>query len=344
MNLREFSSLLGLSQTTVSRALNGFPEVAQETRARVEAAASLHGYRPSAAARRLATGKTGTLGVVFPQERNMLTDLLFTEFLAGCVECAAGHDYDITLSMASGASSEEAVYRRAVRNARVDGMIISSPLLEDPRPGLLQALKMPFVLHGRTLSPASFACLDIDNEGAFAQATRYLCDLGHRHIALLNGEARFNYSVDRARGYVSTLMKAGVPVIPALLSHGPMLEAVGHEAAIRLLNLPDDVRPTAFLCSSVLQARGVTRAVRAAGLVIGRDISVVCHDDRLKELRTEDFDPPLTATQSSIHAAGVRVVDLLVERLNDGNQQAVSEIWPVDLVVRGSTGPCLARR
>ena len=71
MNLRELSLELGLSQTTVSRALNGFPEVSEETRARVKAAADLHGYRPSAAARRLATGQSGTLGLVFPAERKI---------------------------------------------------------------------------------------------------------------------------------------------------------------------------------------------------------------------------------------------------------------------------------
>ena len=148
MNLRELSSLLGLSQTTVSRALNGFPEVSEETRLRVKAAADLHGYRPSAAARRLATGQSGTLGMIFPAERNMLGDLLFTEFLGGCVERAADLGYDVTLAMARGQQSEEAIYRRTVRSARVDAMILSSPLIEDPRPKLLAGLNMPFIAHG----------------------------------------------------------------------------------------------------------------------------------------------------------------------------------------------------
>ena len=150
MNLRELSSKLGLSQTTVSRALNGFPEVSEETRARVREAAEKYGYRPSAAARRLATGQSGTLGLIFPAERNMLGDLLFTEFLGGCVERASLLSYDITLGMAHGSQSEEAVYRRAVRNARVDAMILSSPVIADPRPHLLRQLGMPFIVHGRT--------------------------------------------------------------------------------------------------------------------------------------------------------------------------------------------------
>jgi LacI family transcriptional regulator len=108
MNVRELSQRLGLSQTTVSRALNGFPEVSEDTRARVLAAAKLRGYRPSAAARRLATGNSTTLGTVFPSERHFLGDLLFAEFLCGCVDRASALDYDLTLSMAHGQQTEEA--------------------------------------------------------------------------------------------------------------------------------------------------------------------------------------------------------------------------------------------
>jgi LacI family transcriptional regulator len=339
MNLRELSSLLGLSQTTVSRALNGFPEVSEETRARVKAAAELHGYRPSPAARRLATGQSGTLGVVFPAERNLLGDLLFTEFLGGCVERAGELGYDVTLGMASGAQSEESVYRRAVRSARVDGMILSSPLIDDPRIDLLRALKMPFILHGRTLNTEPYPHLDIDNEGAFFKATRLLTDLGHRRIALLNGEAKHYFANSRERGYRRALKEAGLAAGDALISGALMVESHGHEAAERVLALPEEAQPTAFLCSSLSQALGVQRAAREKGLEAGRDYSLIAHDDRLHELRAESFDPPLTATQSSIGDAGKRTSELLIAQLRDPGGAVPQEVWPVDLVVRASTGP-----
>lgn len=339
MNLRELSELLQLSQTTVSRALNGFPEVSEETRARVRAAADVHGYRPSAAARRLATGQSGTLGLVFPRERNMLGDLIFTEFLGCCVEQASDLDYDITLAMARGAQTEEAVYRRAVRSARVDGMILSSPLIADPRLDLLRSLKMPFILHGRTRATAPYATLDIDNRGAFLQATRLLCDLGHRTIALINGDPAFNYAADRESGYREALMMMGLSPPAALVAGGLMTERHGEEEAARMLALPLTDRPTAFLCSSISQALGVSRAVARVGLVIGKDISLIAHDDRVADFRAESFDPPLTATQSSIGAAGKRVVELLIHMLRNPSDPLAAEVWPVDLVVRASTGP-----
>ena len=337
MNLRELSSKLGLSQTTVSRALNGFPEVAEETRARVREAAEKYGYRPSAAARRLATGQSGTLGLIFPAERNMLGDLLFTEFLGGCVERASLLSYDITLGMAHGSQSEEAVYRRAVRNARVDAMILSSPVIADPRPHLLRQLGMPFIVHGRTRSDVPYAHLDIDNEGAFLAAAKLLCDLGHRRIALINGQRRFNYAADRERGFRAALEARGLQPEPGFICEDLMHEEAGYRRAHQLLQLGAAMRPTAFLCSSLSQAQGVRKACTESGLVIGRDVALIAHDDRLHDFGAETFDPPLTATQSSIGDAGRRVVELCVAMLAQPDAPLPQEVWPVDLVVRRST-------
>lgn len=339
MNLRELSKSLGLSQTTVSRALNGFPEVSEETRARVRAAAKLHGYRPSAAARRLATGHAATLGIVFPSERNLLGDLLFAEFLRGCVNRASALDYDMMLSMAHGQQTEEAVYRRTVRNARVDAMIVSGPLRHDPRPGLLRRLGIPFVVHGRTRADEPYRFMDIDNEGAFFSASRLLADLGHRRIALLNGDPRFNFAADREHGYRRALKQSGITAGGKMIVSGGMTEEEGHAAALMLLGGAAGERPSAFLCSSMALARGVKSAADKAGLVIGRDLALIAHDDRIHGMGAEDFEPPLTATQSSIGDAGRRVVEICIAALRDPEGDLVQEVWPVDLVIRQSTMP-----
>ena len=339
MNLRELSKLLGLSQTTVSRALNGFPEVSEDTRARVRAAAELHGYRPSAAARRLATGQSGTLGLVFPDERNMLGDLLFTEFLGGCVVKASELSYDITLAMAHGSQSEESVYRRAVRNARVDAMILSSPLIADPRPALLRQLGMPFIIHGRTQCAEPYGYLDIDNEGAFFAAAKLLADLGHRRVALLNGERHFNFASDRERGFRAAFAMRGIGIASNFICADPMNEQNGYGQASRLLQFAKAERPTGFVCSSISQAAGVRRACAGLGISIGSDIALIAHDDRIHDMGAENFDPPLTATQSSIGDAGRRLVELCAGMLQSPAGPLPAEVWPVDLVVRQSTMP-----
>jgi LacI family transcriptional regulator len=237
--------------------------------------------------------------------------------------------------MVRGQQSEESIYRRTVRSARVDGMILSSPLVDDTRPALLDSLKMPFIVHGRTSGGADYAYLDIDNRGAFEAATRLLADLGHRRIALLNGDSRFNFAADRELGFRDALQLRGISPDPELISGDAMLEGTGYVRALRLL---DGVSPpTAFLCSSLAQAAGVRRACHDRGLRAGEDLALIAHDDRLQEMRAESFDPPLTTTQSPISDAGRRIVELLVGMLRDPKGQLPAEVWPVDLVVRNST-------
>jgi LacI family transcriptional regulator len=276
---------------------------------------------------------------VFPGERNMLGDLLFTEFLGGSVERASELSYDITLAMAHGSQSEESVYRRAVRNARVDAIMLSSPLIADPRAALLRELGMPFIIHGRTRTDEPYAYLDIDNEGAFHSATKLLTDLGHTRIALLNGEPHFNFAADRERGFRRALERRGINIPSGFICSGAMVEHSGFAHAKRLLQLQVRERPSAFLCSSVSQAAGVKRACSLAGLTIGQDLALIVHDDRIHDLGAESFDPPLTATQSSIGDAGRRVAELCIAMLRAPNDPLPQEIWPVDLVVRASTMP-----
>ena len=202
MKLKELAQHLGLSQTTVSRALNGYPEVNEETRRRVLEAARRHGYQPNASARRLATGRAGAIGIVHadrPQhaDRSPLhripgrprrdADARRDRHRAVAV---AGRRRDRHLSAASpwaSGSMPSSCRVRLLADARI-------ALLTDLRPALHPAWP-----HANCRSP--HAWLDIDNEGAFRHATKHLLDLGHRRIGLINGEARFTFARDRERGF-----------------------------------------------------------------------------------------------------------------------------------------------
>jgi LacI family transcriptional regulator len=336
MNLKELSAQLGLSQTTVSRALNGYPEVSEATRQRVLAAAERFGYRPSPAARRLATGTAHALGMVFPVERNILMDPLFVEFLAGVSETAVRHHVDILISPAT-ADEEIATYERLARNGTVDAVIISGPAVEDPRVELVQRLGFPAVVHGRSRFEQPVAYLDIDNEDAFFQATRFLLQLGHRRIALLNGDERMTFADDRRRGMQRALDAAGLPAADQLFYAGVMTAENGHRFAKAALAEAEP--PTAMLCASILVALGALRAIAEAGLKVPDDVSVVVHDDDMPAFRADHMHPPLTTTRSSIRAAGVRVAEMALARSRGEPPQALQEVWPVELVVRDSTAP-----
>ncbi len=336
MKLKELAGQLGLSQTTVSRALNGYPEVSAATRERVLEAARRFHYRPNVSARRLATGRAGAIGAVLQTDRNLLLDPHYVEFLAGLGERLAEDEIDIVLSPARG-HDEIASYRRIAAATRVDAVILSSPLIEDPRVALLTELGLPFVLHGRTVSNRPHAWLDIDNENAFRHAANHLLDLGHTRIGLINGHAHFTYAAHREAGFRQALGLRGVTVDDRFIAEGYMTDEVGYRFTERFLN--ERPRPTALLVSSMMMALGAFRAMRSAGLELGKDVSMIAHDDVFPFLSAARMVPPVSTTRSSIRAAGTRVAELATELLAGRDPGTIHELWPVDLVIRGSTGP-----
>jgi len=339
MRLKELAGRLNLSQTTVSRALNGYPEVSEVTRERVLDAARRYGYRPNASAQRLATGRAGAVGAVLQTKRNLMFDPHYVEFLAGLGERLAEDDIDIVLSPARG-NDEMAGYRRIAAGTRVDALVLSSPVISDERIRLLGGLGMPFILHGRTSGQAPHAWLDIDNEGAFNHATKHLLDLGHTRIALINGLKQLTYATHRERGFRAALTERGVRVDEDLIGDGIMTDEIGFRFAQRFL--AREPRPTAILVSSMMMALGAFRAVRAAGLELGKDVSMIAHDDVFPFLNADRMVPTMSTTRSSIRLAGTRCAELVIEILAGRDPASIHELWPVDLVIRASTGPAPA--
>jgi len=335
MNLKELSGHLGLSQSTVSRALNGYRDVNPATRERVLEAAHRFGYAPNANAHRLATGQSGTIGIVFPSGNDPLLDPLFTDFLSGLTNSAARRQMDVLVSASP--DSAEASYRRLAQKRSVDAVVLSSPLCEDARIGLLDKLGIPCVVHGRTDGPRKYAFLDIDNEGAFSQATELLIGLGHRRIGLVNGDSRQSFAIHRATGWRRTLEQYGLAAPDALCVSDMMTDEAGYRLAARMLD--SDEPPTAIICSSIFSAFGACRAIRDHGLSIGGDISVVAHDDGIASIRPESHNPPLTTTFSSIHRAGERIAEIIADIVEGTPPIERQEVWPVDLIFRDSTRP-----
>jgi LacI family transcriptional regulator len=341
MNLKELAAHLGLSQTTVSRALNGYPDVGAATRRRVLEAARHFNYRPNPNATRLATGKSHAIGHVLPSDRMLMIDPHFSEFIAGAGEVYGQKGFDVVLSVA-GPEGEEAVYRRYAKSNTVDGVVVHGPRLDDWRIALLKELRLPFIVHGRTGDRTDgYAWLDIDNRGAFEQAARLLTDLGHRRIALINGLEIMTFAAHRRRGFEQALRSRGLEPDPALITSSQMTEENGYRAMMDLLAFT--ARPTAVICSSMLSASGAIRAVQQAGLAIGSDMSIIAHDDGLPFLRAEGLSPPLTTTRSSIRAAGARIAELLLDMIAAPGAGLPHELWTAELIVRGSTGPAPLR-
>ena len=342
MNLRQLSDLLGLSQTTVSRALNGYPEVKPATRARIEAAARVHGYRPNMRARGLATGRAMAIGHVIPvSTQHEIVNPIFADFIAGAGETYTAAGYDLLLSVVPDADEAQA-YRALKARGAVDGFILHAPKIDDARIALLRDIGLPFVVHGRSSGVTlDYGWLDVDNRRAFARATEFLIDLGHRRIALINGREALDFAARRRAGHVAALAARGLAADSALMTSGEMTEVSGYRAASAMLDAPDP--PTAFLTAALIPAIGVRRAIEERGLKMGRDVSVVTHDDDLGYLANGDDVPIFTATRSSVRLAGRLAAEMLLTRIADPAGPAATRLLEAELIVGRSTGPAPGR-
>ena len=339
MNLKELARHLKLSQTTVSRALNGYPEVSEETRKRVIATARQLNYSPNARAKGLATGRAMAIGhVIQLNSRHEMVNPVFGDFIAGAGEVYADAGYDMVMSLV-GARGEEELYRIIRARGNVDAIVVHGPRMADERIALLTDLGLPFVVHGRASDvTAPYAWIDINNGRAFKRATDYLLDLGHRRISLINGLETMDFAHRRRDGFLAALAARGVPPDDALMRSEEMTEVYGYRVAHEMLDGPNP--PTAFLVSSMITAIGVRRALSARGLVMGRDVSVVTHDDVLSYLQNGTDVPIFTATRSSVKMAGRLAAEMLIEMISrpmPGDRP--TRLLEADLIVGSSTGP-----
>lgn len=338
MNLKQLSQKLSLSPTTVSRALNGYPEVNEATRRRVAEAAEKFQYRPNARAQTLATGKSKSIGhIVSMSNQAELVNMVFSDFVAGAGLVYARHGYTMTLKIVPDDMELDA-YRALSERGIVDGVIVQAPACDDPRIDCLSSLGIPFVVHGRASDVQTpYAWLDVNNQRAIDTLTTHLTDLGHRRIALVNGRETLDFAARRRAGFVAALQRAGGEVDHALMRSGDMSEPNGYDAAHVLLSLPRP--PTAFVASSVVLAIGVKRAVEERGLKPGRDISIVCFDDDISYLPNAGETPQFTAMRSSVRAAGARCAELLLAQIDTPDIPRASELWEAEFVQGRSSGP-----
>jgi LacI family transcriptional regulator len=338
INLKQLSELLELSQTTVSRALNGFPEVSEATRDRVRRAAANHNYQPNRRATGLAMGKSRTIGHIIPvNSQHEVVNPIFAEFIAGAAKAYQQHGYEMLLSVAN-SEDEEKTYRTMVAKGAVDGVVIQLPRRDDNRVALLQDIDIPFVIHGRVSEcTGDYAWIDVNNRRATKQAVRLLTDLGHRRIGFVNGNETLDFAWARRTGYLEALGELRIPENPQLMRSAELTENHGYVSAKDMLNLPDP--PTAFYSASYVVALGITRAIHERGRKLGEDISVVIHDDELSYFDDAEDIPLYTGTRSSVKHAGTLAAEMLVQMIENPAKNPTNRLLKAQLVLGRSTGP-----
>jgi LacI family transcriptional regulator len=342
MNLKELARELGLSQTTVSRALNGYPEVAEATRRRVAEAAERLNYRPNTRARSLATGRSMAIGHVIPlSTQNEIMNPIFADFIAGAGETYFRSGYDMVLTVVND-SDEARVYRELATKGAVDGLIVHAPRTGDPRIALLNEIGLPFVVHGRASAGRRRLQLGRRQQPPRLPA-RDRVPAGPRpppHRARQRGRGD-GLRRPPARGLPARAAQPGRRGRRALMASDEMTENYGYRAARRMTAEPD--APTAFIAASIIIALGVRRAIEEMGLRMGRDVSIVTFDDELAYLRNGTDIPIFTSLRASVREMGRLAAQMVLDQIGDRTLTPRQVLIEADLMVGQSTGPAPVR-
>lgn len=334
VNLKALAAHLGLTVSTVSRALNNYPDISADTRERVRRAADQLGYRPNQNARRLSIGTPETVCYLMPRQVGSNSQPFVAQLLAGLGEALNERSWDLLVSQADASVGDLANIERLVRSGRIAGLVISRPLKNDPRVKLVQQLGCPFVVHGRTAESADYAWYDVDGEDAFVTAVNHLAQLGHRRIGFISAPLQYQFTQERLDGYHRGLAHNGLQADPELVQIAEFTDEGGAAAAGLLMDL--DVPPTALLCVTDMMALGALDALHARGLMPGEDVSVIGYDGLHFGKHS---NPPLTTLAQPQAHAGRRLGDILLSIIDGADPTKFQELQRAHLVQRSTDGP-----
>ncbi len=331
---KDVAASLGLSTSTVGRALSDDPRISAATKKRVARAAESMGYVANRAAQMMRGASSDIVGVVVPD----ISNSFYATIAHALSEVLARNGYHMMLGETADDPGSELRQVRGFAAAQAAGAIVvptARPTPETVR--LLSALRHVQLLRSvATLSPQWFG---IDDEGSLRQATKHLIELGHRRIAFIGGTPDLPTGAGRWRGYAETLRGAGLNVEPSLSALGPPSSvAHGHEAVDRLLALP--APPTALVTGSVQATRGVLEELLARGTVVPGQLSVVGFGD---EMGWSWWGPGLTTLSLPVQQLATTCALWLLDRLSADTSVSTAATGAYlstslgTLVVRGST-------
>jgi DNA-binding LacI/PurR family transcriptional regulator len=320
----------GVSPTTVSFVINerrgsGIPE---ETRRRVLTAVRELGFQPNRQARNLRMQRTRQLGFHIPGELLDVHYVFAVSFLQPLLREAERHGYHVLVFTSGGDVTDHLA--ALVAGHGVDGFVVTDSSVDDPRVRYLAGVGMPFASFGRTEADLPQCWADVDNAEGIAAMVDHLVDKGHEAIAFIGPQGRPGYWFEeRLTGFRDRIAHHGLPLPDSWVVRAGDGEV--EASANRLLRGPR--APTAVVTASDPLAVEVIRAVRAAGLTVGRDIAVTGFDGGPLQWLT---DPPLTTVRMPFERIAAVLVERCLREIEQGPTGEPGVYLPTEIVVGGS--------
>jgi DNA-binding LacI/PurR family transcriptional regulator len=336
IGIRDLAGELGMSISTVSRAMNSRGEVSAQTRARVVEAAERLGYSPNQSGRSLRHGATETVALVMPTgtARTESGETFFLNVSDGLQQTLSPAGLTLVILAYGSSQNPDEYLARAVDRHLADAFVLADTQRVDPRIKYLLTHGVPFVSLGRTRA-GGHSYMDLDVEDAATQAVDRLVRFGHTRIALARSERDVNTTTLFADAYRRALAAHGLPYDPAIVLSASDHRGAGGELAEQLLAVPEP--PTALVLEVETLAISLFGRLRKLGLEPGRDLAVIgFRANPVLEL----LHPTLTAFEVDLPAYGRRLGELVLQELAAGpSAEPIGELWPMTLVPGASDSP-----
>jgi len=330
VTIKDIAEKAGVSVATVSRALNGKPDISPETKKRILTIVKELNYTLNNIARAFVTKETKCIGVIVADNSNPF----YAEIIRGIEETTMKQGYSIILCNTNEDIKREIKAVQILKEKRVDGMIINPTQKKIEHLKVLKKEGIPFVLLNRNIEELEVDCVKNDNIYGAYQATEHLIKLGHRRIAHITGPLYTSSVRERIEGYKKALDTYNIPIKDELILNTSLTLSGGYEASLKLLKLPNP--PTAIFAYSDIMAIGVIRACKELKIKIPEDLSLVGYDD----IEVASFiEVPLTTMHQARYDIGVIITNLLIKRIKRPNSKKPPQciVLKPELIVRNST-------
>ncbi len=330
--IKDIAKRVGVSVTTVSRALNGYDDVNQNTRKKIIEAAEKLNYTPNAVARTLVTKKSKTIGLIVSElNRSSKKDNFTFEVLCGINEYTAESDYDMILFSTDPKRQKKKSYSQLCMERGVDGAILQGIRTDDPYLHEVLESNIPCVLIDIPIHTETVGYVSTDNFVGAKTAVNHLIKLGHQHIGMVNGHEHAVVSKERLKGYQAALNERNLPFDETMMVNGNYLEKDAEEVTYKLLIEHPQI--TALFCASDLMAFGAIKAAQRLNLSVPRDLSIVGYDDIVLSSYVR---PRLTTVAQDKFMIGYKAAEMLISMLNEEKKGQIC-ILPTELIERDTT-------
>ena len=338
MNIKELAKKLGLSITTVSRALGGYSDVSEKTRERVKKFANRYQYSPNPYASVLASGKTKTVGYVLPiygLNASTLNQGNFFQFISGMSDELLSESIQLQILFAKSEKEEIESYKKLILEQKIENIVLQNIKTKDKRIELLNKYKVNYVAWGKTKLNSDYSWVDLDNASAIEVIVNYLIKKNHSHISYINISEKYNFANERKNSFLKVLKKNKINFNSNYYASVKLEEPEKSFEIIRKM-LSKNKKISSIICSTEYSALSAIKACNALNLKIGKDISIITFDGPLvRDLST----PPITAVSFPVKDLGKKAINILLKRKKNHNK-VDNFLAKVEIIERGSVHTC----